>query len=153
MLHNGLSLVVRTEGCSSLQCEGFSLPWLFLLQGGGYRVGGLSSCGLWAPEHVGPELSCAGLAVPRHGIFPDQGSNPCPLHWQADSLPLDHQGRPHTHSSSQLRWVRNPDGASFSFSIKMLVRAGVSSEAQIGGDPLASKLEITKVSASIHIWK
>ena len=25
-------------------------------------------------------------------IFPDQGSNSCPLHWQADSYPLDHQG-------------------------------------------------------------
>ena len=25
------------------------------------------------------------------GIFLDQGSNSCPLHWQADSLPLDHQ--------------------------------------------------------------
>ena len=30
------------------------------------------------------------------GIFPDQGSNPCPLHWQADSQPLHHQGRPTT---------------------------------------------------------
>ena len=28
-------------------------------------------------------------------IFPDQGSNPCPLHWQADSQPLCHQGSPH----------------------------------------------------------
>ena len=28
------------------------------------------------------------------GIFPDQGSNPCPLHWQADSLPLSCQGSP-----------------------------------------------------------
>ena len=28
------------------------------------------------------------------GIFLDQGSNPCPLHWQADSLPLRHQGSP-----------------------------------------------------------
>ena len=27
-------------------------------------------------------------------IFPDQGWNPCPLHQQADSLPLDHQGSP-----------------------------------------------------------
>ena len=27
-------------------------------------------------------------------IFPDQGSNPCPLHWQADSQPLCHQGSP-----------------------------------------------------------
>ena len=28
------------------------------------------------------------------GIFPDQGSNPCALHWQADSQPLRHQGSP-----------------------------------------------------------
>ena len=28
------------------------------------------------------------------GIFPDQGLNPCPLHWQADSPPLRHQGSP-----------------------------------------------------------
>ena len=28
------------------------------------------------------------------GIFPDQGSNQCPLHWQADSQPLRHQGSP-----------------------------------------------------------
>ena len=30
------------------------------------------------------------------GIFLNQGSNPCPLHWQADSKPLDHQGSPQT---------------------------------------------------------
>ena len=28
------------------------------------------------------------------GIFPDQGSNSCPLHWQADSQSLRHQGSP-----------------------------------------------------------
>ena len=28
------------------------------------------------------------------GIFPDQGLNLCPLHWQADSYPLRHQGSP-----------------------------------------------------------
>ena len=33
----------------------------------------LSSCGAW--------LSCSAAC----GIFPDQGSNSCPLHWQADS--------------------------------------------------------------------
>ena len=27
-------------------------------------------------------LSCSASG----GIFPDQGSNPCPLHWQADSF-------------------------------------------------------------------
>ena len=38
-------------------------------------------------------LSCS----MAYGIFPDQGSNPCLLHlfhWQADSLPLSHQGSP-----------------------------------------------------------
>ena len=28
------------------------------------------------------------------GILPDQGTNPCPPHWQADSQPLRHQGSP-----------------------------------------------------------
>ena len=35
-------------------------------------------------------LSCSAAG----GIFPDQGSNPCLLHWQVDSLPLSHQGSP-----------------------------------------------------------
>ena len=36
-----------------------------------------------------------GPVAPRAcGIFPDQGSNPCPLHWQADSQPLRRQGSP-----------------------------------------------------------
>ena len=33
-------------------------------------------------------LSCSTAC----GIFPDQGLNLCLLHWQADSLPLSHQG-------------------------------------------------------------
>ena len=47
----------------------------------------LSNCGsqLWP--------SCSAAC----GIFPDQGSNPCPLHWQADSQPLRHQGSPVTY--------------------------------------------------------
>ena len=36
---------------------------------------------------VAPGLQGAGSAAVEHmahGIFPDQGSNPCPLQWQAD---------------------------------------------------------------------
>ena len=33
-------------------------------------------------------LSCSSAC----GIFPDQGSNPYPLHWQVNSHPLRHQG-------------------------------------------------------------
>ena len=55
---------------------------------------GLSSCSSWALEHrlnrtvVAHGLSCSEAC----GIFPDQGLNPCFLHWQADSLLLSHQG-------------------------------------------------------------
>ena len=46
-------------------------------------------------------LRSAGSVIVAHGpscsaacgILPVQGSNPCPLHWQADSRPLRHQGR------------------------------------------------------------
>ena len=59
---------------------------------GGARAshcGGLSRCGaqtlgVWASVVVAHGLSCS----TARGILPDQGSNPCPLHWQADSQPL-----------------------------------------------------------------
>ena len=36
-----------------------------------------------------------GLSCPTAcGIFPDQGLNPCPLHWQAEPQTLDHHGVP-----------------------------------------------------------
>ena len=40
----------------------------------------------WTSVVVAPGLSCSTAC----GIFPDQGSNPGPLRWQADSLPLSH---------------------------------------------------------------
>ena len=76
----GLSLVAASRGYSSLWCAGFSLSWLLLLRSTGSRHAG---------SVVVPHgLSCSAAC----GIFPDQGSNPCPLHWQADSQPLRHQG-------------------------------------------------------------
>ena len=49
------------------------------------------------------------------GIFLTQGSNPCLLHWQADSLPLSHQGSPSVLSVLQIfrnlqlkkKWARH----------------------------------------------
>ena len=48
------------------------------------------------------KLQSTGLIVVVHGlscsmacgIFPDQGSDSCLLHWQADSIPLSRQGSP-----------------------------------------------------------
>ena len=44
----GLSLVAASRGYSSLQCVGFSLRWLLLLQSMGSRLTGFSNCGTWA---------------------------------------------------------------------------------------------------------
>ena len=78
----GLSLVVASGGHSSSQCAGLSLSWPLSLRSTGSRRAGS------AVVAHGPSCSAA------CGIFPDQGSNPCPLHWQADSQPLRHQGSP-----------------------------------------------------------
>ena len=63
---------------------GFSPRWLLLWQSTGCRECRLSGCGL---AH---QLSCSTACE----IFPDQGSNLHPLHRQADSQPLNHQGSP-----------------------------------------------------------
>ena len=41
--------------------------------------------------------NCGSRAQLLRGMWypPNQGSNPCPIHWQADSQPLRHQGSPY----------------------------------------------------------
>ena len=46
--------------------------------------------GMWGSAGGVHGLSCTAA----RGIFLDQGLNPCPRHWQADSYPLSHQGSP-----------------------------------------------------------
>ena len=78
----GLSLVVASGGHSSSRCAGLSPSRPLLLRSTGSRRTGSAI--------VAHGLSCSAAC----GIFPDQGSNLCPLHWQADSQPLRHQGSP-----------------------------------------------------------
>ena len=72
----GLSLVAASGDHSSSRCAGLSLSRPLIAKHGS-RCAGSVVCG---------SAAC--------GIFPDQGSNPCPLHRQADSQPLRHQGSP-----------------------------------------------------------
>ena len=80
----------------------------------GFLFGGFSCCGAQALGHTGfsrhstwalylwfpGDSMSAGSIVVVHGlryamacgIFQDQGSNLCLLHWQVGSLPLSHQG-------------------------------------------------------------
>ena len=92
----GLSLVVASGRHSSSRCAGLSLSRPHLLRSTGSRRAGSVTV-----AH-GPSCSAA------CAIFPDQGSNPCPLHWQADSQPLRHQGSPQVlffcASSEPHRW-------------------------------------------------
>ena len=44
----------------------------------------------------------SGLPFSSPGIFPNQGSNPCPLHWQVDSLPLSQKGSQRIMNSTTL---------------------------------------------------
>ena len=100
-------------GCtgSSLLREGFLSLWqswaAFRHGAQASHCSGFSCCQAWALGCVGFS-SCGsrvlrlGLVVVVNGpscsaacgVFPYQGSNLCLLHWQADSLPLSHQGSP-----------------------------------------------------------
>ena len=78
----GLSPVAASGGHPSSRCTGLSLWRPLLLRSTGSRRAG-SAIVAHGPSRY---AAC--------GIFPDQGSNPCPLHRQADSQPLGHQGSP-----------------------------------------------------------
>ena len=57
------------------------------------RCGGSSCCLTRALGARAPVAVARGLPM-ASGIFLDQGSNLCPLHWQVDSWPLNHQESP-----------------------------------------------------------
>ena len=106
----GLSLVAASAGHSSSRCAGLSLLWPLLLRSTGSR-----RAGSVIVAH-GPSFSVA------CGIFPDQGSNLCPLHWQADSQPLCHQGNPRIFLSPQqiLCTHPNPTKSTFCLFLRIL---------------------------------
>ena len=66
---------------SGLSCvQSFATPWTVARQ-----------MLLWDFAGKNTGVDCRFLL---QGIFPTQGSNPCFLHWQVDSLPLSHLGSP-----------------------------------------------------------
>ena len=87
------SLVAGSRGCSLLQCMGFSMRWLLLL-----RITNSKTCRLQLLQLPGSRAQSIDVAHMLHlstacGTSPDQGLNLCPLHWQADSLPLAPPGK------------------------------------------------------------
>ena len=66
----GFSVVVASSSYALLWCTGFSC------------------CEAQTPVVAVARLNCSKAC----GILPDQGWNPCHLHWQTNCLPLSHQG-------------------------------------------------------------
>ena len=84
-----LSLVAESGGYSLVVVRGalFTAVLLLWTTGSGVCVlQQLQLVGSAVVHRLGFSMAC--------GIFQDQGSNLCLLHWQADSSPLDHQGSP-----------------------------------------------------------
>ena len=92
----GPSLAAASGGHPSSRCVGLSLSRPLLLQSTGSRRTGS------AVVAHGPSCSAA------CGILPDQGSNPRPLRWQADSQPPRHQGSPTFFFFTAVSPVVNP---------------------------------------------
>ena len=87
----GFSLVVVSRGYSHrLLTAMASLVAEHRLSGGTWAQQ------LWLPDSraQAQELWCSLSCSAACGVFPDQGLNLCLLHWQADALPLSHQGSP-----------------------------------------------------------
>ena len=86
---SGLPAVAVSGGYALLQHMGVCAWRLLLLRSTG------SVRGLQRSRHAGSvvvehRLSCSMACT----VFLDQGSNPCPLHWQVDFYPLYQQGGP-----------------------------------------------------------
>ena len=73
LLRAGFSLVAASGG--TLGCGARASHC------GGFSCCGSRALGAWASVAVARGLSCSAACE----IFPDQGSNPCPLHRQVDS--------------------------------------------------------------------
>ena len=89
----GLSPVAASGDHSSSRCAGLSPSRPLLLRSTGSR-----RAGSVIVAH-GPSCSAA------CGIFPDQGLNPCPLHWQADSQPLHTREAPFSFFKFLFFWL------------------------------------------------
>ena len=99
----GFSLLATSGGYSVLGVSGLLAAVASLVVEPGLRA-----CGFQQLWHVGsvvaaPRLLSIDSIIVAHGlsscsasgIFLDQGSSPCLLHWQVDSLPPSHRGSLH----------------------------------------------------------
>ena len=128
---------MQTSHCGGFSCCG--------AQGPGFQTSVVVASRLWSAGSIVVVfgLSCTVAC----GIFPDEGSNLCLLHWQADSSALSHQGspehflsmrKPSTLSGDKLKkikkyWVAQKDHLSFS------IRADRKTQTNFVANPMHSE--------------
>ena len=93
-------------GCCVRAFSSCGERWLLFVVVGGILIMVASHCGARAlgirtSVVVAHGLSCSVAC----GIILDHGTNTCPLHWQADSYPLYHQGSPKRDAFKQLHRI------------------------------------------------
>ena len=84
-------------GLSVVSVLGLLIWWLLSKRGtgSGRMVSVVAACGLGSSGSKASVVGAKGLSCSEAcRIFPDQGLNLWPLHWQVDSYPLYHQGSP-----------------------------------------------------------
>ena len=84
-------------GAQASHCCGFSCcgAWTLGRWASVVAMCRLSSCGSQALEHRLSGCSTQAQQLHHRQDLLDQGSNPCLLHWQADSFLLSYQGSPY----------------------------------------------------------
>ena len=96
LLLQGLLSSCREQGLLCISVPGFPIAVASLVVELSTRVShrcGFSGCDSWPLQSTGSVVVLNGLSCSSVcGIFLDQGWNPCPLHWQVNSLPLSHRG-------------------------------------------------------------
>ena len=89
-----VSVLLPSCGVQASHCRGFSCCTPRALEHAAFNSTASRPQQPWfpGPRAQTQQLRHVGLAA--CGIFSDQRSNACLLHWQADSLPEGHQGSP-----------------------------------------------------------
>ena len=93
----GFSAVMESRGSSLVAVHRFLTAVASLVAAYGLLGHGGSVAAATGLQSTGSVVVTRGLSYSEaHGSLPDQGSNPCLLHGQTDSLPLSHPGSPST---------------------------------------------------------
>ena len=102
----GFSLVVASRGCSSWQCEGFSLQWLLRFRSLALGLTSFSSCRSWALEH---KLSSWGAQAELFWVMwnlPKPRIKPVSPALAGGFFTIEPPGKPSEHFSNRICLIR-----------------------------------------------